>query len=168
MSAWSAISWLCPCGTSKMFCCKMSPKTDPETRYRVEALLRLFTSNKKLLENLQDSGKTVSLSTIERFRRKKKMEAKGWKKPPRKLPKHLQPHQDRKSHSKKIAKWIDPKNPLTISEMARRLGMSRWYVRNILRNILDICEVKKRKVQELTDQQKAQRYEHGEKFLKNT
>ena len=50
--------------------------------------------------------------------------------------------------------------------MARRLGMSRWYVRNILRNILDIYQVKKRKVQELTDQQKAQRYEHGEKFLK--
>ena len=40
------------------------------------------------------------------------MEAQGWKKPPRKLPKHLQPHQDRKSHIKKIAKWIDPKNPL--------------------------------------------------------
>ena len=90
------------------------------------------------------------------------MEAQGWKKPPRKLPKYLQPHQNRKSHIKKIAKWIDPKNPLTISETARRLGMSPWYVRNILRNILDVYQVKKRRVQELTDKQKAQR----EKFLK--
>ena len=57
VSAWSAISWLCPCGTSKTFCCKMSPKTDPETRSRVEALLPLFTSNKKLLENLQNLEK---------------------------------------------------------------------------------------------------------------
>ena len=54
------------------------------------------------------------------------------------------------SHIKKIAKWIDPKNPLTISEMVRRLGMSRWYVRSILRKILDVYQVKKRKVQELT------------------
>ena len=29
------------------------------------------------------------------------MKAQGWKKPPRKLPKHLQPHQDRKYHIKK-------------------------------------------------------------------
>ena len=124
VSAWSAISWLCPCGTSKTFSFKMSPKTDPETRSRVEALLPLFTSSKKLLENLQKSGKTVTLSTVERFRREKKMEAQGWKKTPRKLPKHLQPHQDRKSHIKKIVKWIDPKNPLTISEMARHLAIS--------------------------------------------
>ena len=50
--------------------------------------------------------------------------------------------------------------------MARRLGMSRWYVRNILRSILDVYQVKKRKIQELTDKQKAQRYERGGKFLK--
>ena len=94
------------------------------------------------------------------------MESQGWKKPPRKLPKHVQSRQDRKSHIKKIAKWIDLKNPLTIFEMARRLGMSRWYARNILRNILGVYQVKKRKVQELTDKQKVQRYERGEKFLK--
>ena len=72
----------------------MSPKTDPETRSRVEALLPLFTSKKNLLENLPKSEKTVCLSTVERFRREKKMEAQGWKKPPRKFPKHLQPHQE--------------------------------------------------------------------------
>ena len=124
----------------------MATKTDLPTRSRIEALLPLFRSNKKLLEELEKSRKMVSLSTVERIRVKKKKEAYGWRKPPKRLPDHQKPHPDRKRHVKKIANWINPSNPLTVSEMALRLRMSRGYVRKILTKILGVYQVKKRKV----------------------
>ena len=148
------------------FDCEMPAKTDLQTRSRIEALLPPFRSNKKLLEELEKSGKTVSLSAVARVRAEKKKEAQGWRKQPKRLPDHQRPHPDRKRHVKKIANWIDPSNPLTVSEMAFRLGMSRGYVRKILTKILGVYQVKKRKVHDLTEKQKAQRYERGKKFLK--
>ena len=65
-----------------------------------------------------------------------------------------------------FANWIDPSNPLTVSEMAFRLGMSRGYVRKILTKILGVYQVKKRKVHDLSEKQKAVRYERGKKFMK--
>ena len=109
----------------------MSAKIDLPTRSRIEALLPLFRSNKKLLEELEKSRKTVSLSIVERIRAEKKKEAQGWRKLPKRLPDHQKPHPDRKRHVKKIATWINPSNPLTVSEMALRLGMSLGYVRKI-------------------------------------
>ena len=90
------------------FDCEMRAKIDLPTRSRIEALLPLFRSNKKLLEELEKSRKTVSLSTVERIRAEKKKEAQGWRKPPKRLPDHQKPHPDRKRHVKKIANWIDP------------------------------------------------------------
>ena len=148
------------------FDCEMSTKTDLSTRSRIEALLPLFRSNKKLLEELEKSRKMVSLSTVERIRAEKKKEAQGWRKPPKRLPDHQKPHPDRKRHVKKIATWINPSNPLTVSEMALRLRMSRGYVRKILTKILGVYQVKKRKVHDLTEKQKAVRYERGKKFMK--
>ena len=81
------------------------------------------------------------------------------------LPDHQKPHPERKRHVKKIANWINPSNPLTVSEMALRLGMSRGYVRKILTKILGVYQVKKRKVHDLSKKQ-AVRYERGKKFMK--
>ena len=148
------------------FDCEMPTKTDLPTRSRIEALLPLFRSNKKLLEELEKSRKMVSLSTVERIRAEKKKEAQGWRKLPKRLPDHQKPHPDRKRHVKKIATWINPSNPLTVSEMALRLRMSRGYVRKILTKILGVYQVKKRKVHDLTEKQKAVRYERGKKFMK--
>ena len=141
----------------------MVAKMDPKARAAVEALLPLFRSNKKLLENLPKSVDQVSLRYVERLRSEKKKEAKGWQKPPPKLSESQKPNPSKKIHIKKIAGWIDPSNPLTVSEMARRLKMSRRYVGKILKNILDVHQVKKRKVHELTENQKAQRYDCGKK-----
>ena len=102
----------------------------------------------------------------ERICAEKKKEAQGWRKPPKRLPDHQKPHPDRKRHVKKIATWINPSNPLTVSEMALRLGISRGYVRKILTKILGVYQVKKRKVHDLTEKQKAVRYERGKKFMK--
>ena len=66
----------------------------------------------------------------------------------------------------KIACWIAPKISLSVSEMARRLKMSPRYVGRIVNNVLGVHQVKKRKVQELTEKQKAVRYDRGKKFLK--
>ena len=143
----------------------MPTKTDLPTRSRIKALLALFRSNKKLLEELEKSRKMVSLSTVERIRAEKKKEAQGWRKPPKRLPDHQKPHPDRKRHVKKIATWINHSNPLTVSEMALRLRMSRGYVRKILTKILGVYQVKKRKVHDLTEKQKAVRYERGKKFM---
>ena len=144
----------------------MPTKTDLPTRSRIEALLPLFRSNKKLSEELKKSRKMVSLSIVERIRAEKKKEAQGWRKPPKRLPDHQKPHPDRKRHVKKIATWINPSNPLTVSEMALRLRMSRGYVRKILTKILGVYQVKKRKVHDLSEKQKAVRYERGKKFMK--
>ena len=137
-----------------------------KTKSRVEALLPLFDSNSELLKKLSKSGPTVSLSYLKRLRRLKRLEAQGPKDSPKKRPVHGNANPDRKSHVKKIARRTGPKNPLTISEMARRLEMSRWYVRNILKNTFGVHQVKKRMVQELTDKQKATRYERGKKLVK--
>ena len=145
-SAWSAISWPCDCGTSNFFGYKMPFKVNDKTKSRVEALLPLFDSNSELLKKLSKSGPTVSLSYLKRLRRLKRLEAQGPKDSPKKRPVHGNANPDRKSHVKKIARWTGPKNPLTISEMARRLGMSRWYVRNILKNTFGVHQVKKRMV----------------------
>ena len=145
------------------FDCEMPTKTDLPTRSRIEALLPLFRSNKKLLEELEKSRKMVSLSTVERVRAEKKKEAQGWRKPPKRLPDHQKPHPDRKRHVKKIATWIKPSNPLMVSDMALRLRMSRGYVRKILTKILGVYQVKKRKVHDLTEKQKVRTWEkiHG-------
>ena len=50
--------------------------------------------------------------------------------------------------------------------MALRLRMSRGYVRKILTKILGVYQVKKRKVHNFTEKQKAVRYERGKKFMK--
>ena len=81
-----------------------------EVRAAVEAMLPLFTSNKKLLEHLISIGKSVSLATIERIRREKKLEAAGWTTPPKKNPKQCTPHPYWKQHVKKIMAWIDGLN----------------------------------------------------------
>ena len=114
------------------FYCEMPAKIDLPTRSRLEALLPHFRSNKKLLEELEKPRKTVSLNTVERIRAEKKKEAQGWGKLLKRLPDHQKPHPDRKRHVKKIANWINPSNPLTVSEIALCLGMSRGYVRKIL------------------------------------
>ena len=84
------------------FDCEMPAKIDLPTRSRIEALLPLFWSNKKLLEELEKSKKTVSLSTEERTRAEKNKEAQGWRKLPKRLPDHQKPHPDRKRHLKKM------------------------------------------------------------------
>ena len=141
-------------------------KIDDKTKSRVEALLPLYESNSELLENLKKSGPTVSLSSLKRLRRLKRLEVQGVKKSPTKRKKHGNADPDQKSHIRKIKRWTGPETSLSISEMARRLEMSRGYVRNILKNNFGVHQVKKRKVQELTDKQKATRYERGKKFLK--
>ena len=100
------------------FDCEMPTKTDLPTRSRIKALLPLFRSNKKLLEELEKSRKTVSLSIVERIRAEKKKEAQGWRKLPKRLPDLQKPLPDRK-------------------------------------------RVKKRKVHDLSEKQKAVRYERG-------
>ena len=147
-------------------CFEMVGRIDPKARSAVEALLPLFRSNIKLLENLPKSVDKVSLRSVERIRWEKKKEAQGWQKPPPKLTENQKPHPSRKFHIKKIAGWIDPKISLTVSEMARRLKMSPRYVGRIVNNVLGVHQVKKRKVQELTEKQKAVRYDRGKKFLK--
>ena len=62
----------------------MSKSIAIEVRAAVEAMLPLFTSNKKLLEHLISTGKSVSLATIERTRRGKKLEAARWTTPQKK------------------------------------------------------------------------------------
>ena len=63
----------------------MVARIDPKARSAVEALLPLFRSNIKLLENLPKSVDKVSLRSVKRIRWEKKKEAQGWQKPPPKL-----------------------------------------------------------------------------------
>ena len=84
----------------------MVAKIDLATRSRIKALLPVFSSNKELLENMQKSGKGVSLSSVERIRREEKQKSTGWTKPPKKLPAHMRPNSKKKRDVKAVDKLI--------------------------------------------------------------
>lgn len=144
----------------------MVAKIDLATRSRIKALLPVFSSNKELLENLQKSGKGVSLSSVERIRREEKQKSTGWTKPPKKLPAHMRPNSKKKRDVKAVDKLISSPNPPSQRMIAKKLGRSRRYIQRILKDDLQASQVKKRKVHALTANQAKQRYVRGKKFIK--
>ena len=143
----------------------MTPKIHFETRSFIIAHRPVCKPIQEIQDALKKYGKHAVRSTIHKVLKEEDQRKMGIVKPPRKLPNRLLPSACIKRNVNKVAKWIHQEDPPTQTEMAGKLGVSRRSIGRILKDKLQVKQVKKTKMHGLTAKQAAQRLDRGKKFV---
>ncbi|GAV04158.1 hypothetical protein RvY_14478-1 [Ramazzottius varieornatus] len=143
----------------------MPAKTSFETSSLVIALRDQGFTYPKISESLASQGFSLSRRTVLKICQEKEKERNGWTNLAKRLPPQNLPSACTQDNVNKVKKAVVKKNPDSLQKIAKKLQVSIRSVGRMIHQNLGLEVRKKRKLHDLTEAQKKQRYERGKLFI---